>query len=798
MDWMRWPLLIALSLSACYAPTAIDCSFRCGALPNACPLGLACDDNGWCRTTSPAHRQCEPTTDGGTDANDSAIDAAVDHTPAEPTDLATAGPSDLALPSTTVLAPPVAVPAGTRSSVVATADLNHDGRLDLVVGEAGSMTIQVLRGVDSPTLPFTQLMQADVGLQPTAIALADFNRDGNTDVAVGGSPGVAVLLAADDGASGSIASINFGFGDVVALATGDFDRDGWPDLAVARDKQLVVLLYNPALGYLNRAMFWQLSRTPSAITAGDLDRDGKLDLVVAADSELQLYRGTGDATLFVPFLTVAVGGSPSAIAVADLNRDGVPDLVLADSAHSAVQVLLGNGDGNFHAGDSRLLGAAPTALAVADVNRDGKPDIAVATASGLTVLLGGDDGSFVAEQLIDTGVRSAALTVGDFNRDGKPDIALVSSQTNDIGVLFNATPQWHTLSFAAQTPIRVPSGVDGYMNGVALGDFNSDGKPDLVSNGLGHAHLFFGHGDGTFDQPAPNLVNVLTGSALVVVDANRDGKDDVVEVGGDGTIRVLLGDGTGEFTAVVGGADLNFVRSMAIGDFDRDGVPDVLTAHYQSGVGILRGKGDGSFTTHSFTAGTSGGFGVASGDLNNDGILDVVAQDLQGHSVDVMLGQDGGQLAPFSPHSCGLPNCYFGVGDFNRDGRLDIAAAGAPTGILFLGGGAGKGDGSFPTTSPFSTGSQLTPNYLVAADFNDDGKLDIATTNATVGKIVAGELGVMLGNGDGTFDDLFKPLPAGLAPIFIITGDLNRDGKLDLVVLDGGDGTLQVYLNTSH
>jgi hypothetical protein len=313
------------------------------------------------------------------------------------------------------------------SIAVAIADLNGDGKPDLVVANYLSNSVSVLLGNGNGT--FQPQSAFATGSGPLSVAAADFNGDGKLDLVVGnyGSQSVSVLLGNGDGT----------FQSQTAFATGSF---------------------------------------PTSVQATDLNGDGKADVVVAdlGSNKVSVLLGNGDGT-FQSQSVFATGATPRSVAVADFNGDGKPDLVVANDNSRNVSVLLGNGNGTFQSQVTFATGTLPSSVAVADFNGDGKADLVVTNENMLgsvSVLLGNGDGTFQSQTTYHTGMLPSSVAVTDINGDGNADLIISNEGANDISVLLgngDGTFQHQTTFATASAPYFV-----------AVGDVSGDGRPDAV------------------------------------------------------------------------------------------------------------------------------------------------------------------------------------------------------------------------------------------------------------------------------------------------------------------------------
>jgi hypothetical protein len=331
---------------------------------------------------------------------------------------------------------------------------------------------------------------------------------------------------------------------------------------------------------------------------------------------------------------------------------------------------------------------------------------------------------------------------------------------------------------------------------IVVGDFNGDGIPDLAAANYGNSGnnsltVSLGKGDGTFTTSTTFPGLFYDPESIAAGDFNGDGKLDLVVASVNSTITILLGNGDGTFTASTLGTSSPFGGAfVAAGDFNGDGILDLAIANQgqsfctycTSSVTILLGKGDGTFTPAAASPATgSYPSSIAVGDLNGDGKADLAITCQGSNTVTILLGNGDGtftsapaiQNAPVQPRSVA-------IADFNGDGMPDLAVGGdVYSGLVML----GKGDGTFaPATSvPMDYASSIA-----VGDFNGDGKVDLATVwpdNNTVA--------TLLGKGDGTFVQGASPL-TGNFPWAITSADLNGDGVADLALANTGGSTVTV------
>jgi hypothetical protein len=630
-----------------------------------------------------------------------------------------------------------------------------------------------------------------------SVAVADFNGDGKADLAVADSSGnaVSILLGNGDGTFQAPKDFTIVPGNnfTTYVAAGDFNGDGKADVAVIDSSVVYVLLGNGDGTFTLKTTLTGISN-PQSVTLGDFNGDGKLDMAVVdrTTNSVSLFLGNGDGTMQAPINTASLGiGAATYMAAADFNKDNKLDLVLADQNSSQVVVLLGNGDGHFQAARSFPLNSGGGFdVAVGDFNGDGVPDIAATSpiAQTVIILLGKGDGNFQPAASFSTGLLGGSATnlaVGDFNKDGKLDI--ITSISSSVSVLFgkgDGTFSAPLLLSANHTPGQL-----------AVADFNKDGNLDWVAGNTTQTRLtvVLGNGNGTFQDDVNYAVG--QGPEVAAGDFNKDGKLDLVTVD-FGDVSVLLGKGDGTFQPAIKTPVPGAFFGIAVADLNGDGNPDVVTGDSTGGpprnVNVLLGKGDGTFAAPvKYSTGGSGEGQIVIADFNGDGKLDIAVINASDNTVSILLGNgDGTFQAPKITPALATDGALGGMAaaDLNGDGKMDLAIpdfCGLNCGTLSI--LLGNGDGTFKAPTVLNTVSGATG--ITAADFNKDGKLDLA---------VAGQLGsidIFLGNGNGTFNTPIV-LSAVTCPssttcpgggfqshlLVVAAADFNLDGNLDLVV----------------
>jgi hypothetical protein len=679
--------------------------------------------------------------------------------------------------------------AGTSPVSVTVADFNGDGKPDLAVVNAGDNTVSVLLnttlpGAASPTFAVQQTFLT--GTQPSSVISADINLDGRPDLVVannGASGSLSVLLNTTPTGSATLSfATHFDFAsgaNSIAVAAGDLNGDGKPDLVVANfgSNNVSVFLNTTAPGAAAPSLAPQQTfatgTQPSAVVVADLNGDGRADIAVAdnnsAGAVSVLFNKTtpgASVPAFASHVDFSVGSGPTSIAAGDLNGDGVADLVTDNSGSGNVSVLLdttapGAAFPSFASHVDFAAGAGAAAVALGDLNGDGKLDLAVADggagANTVSVLLnttmpGATLPTFATPQTFASGAGPSAVVLANVNGDGKPDLVSANQGANTVSVLLNTSVLVPATSAFPRTSFPASSSLVA-----AVADINGDGKPDLV---VGNNH----------------------GSTLTVV-----------------LNTTPPGAMTPSFAAPVSIPAGTDVHWLIVADLNGDGKPDVVVDnYYTNGVSVLMNQTVAGALVPSFGSpvGLGSGIGAAAviGDINRDGKPDLVVTKSSAGQIGFYLNTTPtGAAAPsFAPvQSITLAGRILSVAlaDLNGDGSPDITVGSdANISVLLNNTPPGAATVAFAAPKSFTTTGGI--GSIIAADFNGDGKLDLALNNQPTIYVNTTP------PGSNTVSFIVTPVGSG-GDTFGVQ-DINGDGKPDLIVSTPGSSTKVVeLLNTT-
>jgi trimeric autotransporter adhesin len=489
--------------------------------------------------------------------------------------------------------------------------------------------------------------------------------------------------------------------------------------------------------------------------------------------------------------TIPVGTDPLSIAAGDFNGDSNADLVVANGPpDNDLLILMGDGAGGF-VPTPRVLPSYITfgCVVVGDFNNDGKADIAGTSLAydDVQIIYGDGHGGFSTPLEVQAGPRPGIMLAADFNADGRADLAVGSldySEGFSHQVSIFLVGNGGLLPAKNVTIWSVPMSLDA-------GDLNGDGKTDIIV-GSGHSDQLMGDGTGNFTRLA-GPANVA--AVVRIADFNNDNKADLIAVQPNGVdMNVLYGDGTGGFPTSLVLRSLA-PRSLLVGDYNADGRADFAVASAGgSRITVMLGASSGGFLRREYIAG-SRPVGLIGGDFNHDGKPDLIALNSASTDLSVLFGTTPGDLAApkaysvlTASYSLSASPSAIGAGDFNRDGKLDLAVTNLTSRdvAIFL----GDGQGGLSMVGIYYVGTGL-PNSLTVIDSNGDGLLDILMAFTTESMVTT-----LRGRGDGTFEVGHPQNLLNGTFQYLYAGDFNGDGKPDLAMLTGR--LLRIALNVTE
>lgn len=687
------------------------------------------------------------------------------------------------------------VGGGSDPSAAITADINYDGRPDLVLtnSEAGLLTVRINVTTAGSSAAFSAPVSFSVGIAPKAVAAADLNGDGRLDLAVVNSASNSVSILLNETTAGAATAAlstqtSFSVGaEPVAIASADFDLDGKPDLVVANSQSdtISVLMNTTAPGSSTPTFArsdFLVGASPLSLDVGDLNRDGLEDVAVANNTsgDVSVLLGTTAAGTGVPTFLMkqdfALGGVPTDIHAVDLNGDAVLDLLVTDTLGNALTVLLndtafGSPGASFTAPKSLPVGFTTVSTVSADFNKDGHPDVAAAGSDGaISILINqsilGFDDLYFAPGVTRMGESAGGnLLTGDLQGDGWPDVAITDATSDTLVILPNTSPRPGNVAMDFAPYQFIGTNASAYVG--VDGDFNNDGKPDVAQYSAASGYISFLINT---TPPGAALVSVAKTTyqiaartdAGAATDLNRDGRLDLlVEGPGDHALVWLLN------TTPAGSLAVSFTddryafpedaNTAAAGDLNGDGAPDVVVGHNTLNDGYVA-----TVLVSSTPAGASSLTFSAQQDIHVPKLFNAV-----------------------------------GLADINRDGQLDIVGTGDGLTVLLNATPAGAAMTTFLGAQTFVTGSR-SPRSLDFGDMNQDGAVDVMVCHLQdpntggaifINNTVPGSTTVQFSTS--------QMFPAGTIPTDGFLEDMDADGKLDMVVADRGGSEARIYINST-
>ncbi|MGE3108180.1 MAG: FG-GAP-like repeat-containing protein [Phycisphaerales bacterium] len=640
--------------------------------------------------------------------------------------------------------------ANARPTIIKSADLNSDGRPDLVSADSSFNRVYVMLATGSGTFAPAVTLAGDASNNGSVgLALGDLDGDGDVDVAATswGTNRVNVWRNSGNGTFGPRGTFATEF-QPRDVAIGDFTGDGLADLAVANEyyapnpasaNGTVSLLRNTggAVFVSHATIAMPIGNTPfnyqarpQFVELKDIDHDGDVDLItsskLANTLAIHLNSGSGGFSLGQRFGGANIEGDARDVQVADLDGDGWEEIVWGDPEQNNVAILR-NTLGTFWLHQNFATSIYGSLyLGVADFSGDGRPDIVSANDAARTfsILVNTGGLNFDAPIHLRPDEYPQNLTFADFNNDGVTDMCTLRSNYAQTVWNIAVYPGQGNAVFS-KTPIDTPVGSIGVLY---PRDVNHDGNMDLIDL-YGHCLVYLGNGDGTF-QLAIDSNLVVRYLRSVIADLNVDGNLDLawVVAGHPGSYSVSLGDGAGRFGPATSYTMLAEDESVGVGDINGDGAPELFAGFRQQlappAGGVLSwlpNNGDGTFgarqdrfITASPLSPAVGAIAVA--DVDADGDRDVVVA-----ALGLRLYRNPGDGAlpevPEIVNQTGVSELF--ATDIDLDGDIDLYGRGT-TGIAFLNTGAGMF-----APPMFLHRYDSNARGFVVADVDDDGRPDL-------------------------------------------------------------------------
>lgn len=665
--------------------------------------------------------------------------------------------------------------------VVSAADLNADGRADLIVGNndaSNNSGVTVVLSLGDGL--FADEVVYDGGRRLSAVGVEDLDADGDLDVTTVNSGLLRVHKNTGDGTLEEPVEFTVPT-STRSIAIVDITGDGLPDLVTGNpSKHSVSWLANLGAATFSTATTLDVGLRPVSVVPGDYDGDGDFDVAVAnRDSEtiLMLDNEAGSLRSGATFPT---GPLPTVVAGADFDADGWPDLVIGRRDGFSV---LYNDAGSFVESNDFVL--ATGVFVVEDIDADGFVDILVGSFDRTSVSLfrgggaGGSVRSFLAPQRVSA--DHVELGVGDLDADGQLDLIAPAIEPNRVAVLYR-----DALDSLRLEGTRYPA--LGRPHGLAVEDLNGDGFADVVtSNGDDTTYTtFFNRGDGTLE---PALSTSIPGNHLGSCTANDldlDGDIDLIFWGPTASVIVLLNQGGAVwsepifYTPGTGGG-----RFVTVADLDGDGFSEVLAPDLGGNtISVYFNDGRGGLTGPlPLTVGSSP-WEVKVDDLDGDGDHDIVAANNGSSDLSILLNLGGRSFAPARSFPLARRPIGVAVADFDQDGRKDLGVSGGGTAIDFH---LNLGGGEFGPPAVFSL--ERAPFSIDAFDIDLDGFQDVVTSNEG-----SASVSVLRGRGDGTFAPVLH-FAVGSGPRLALGKDMDLDGDIDLVTANRESSDVSVFVN---
>jgi hypothetical protein len=724
------------------------------------------------------------------------------------------------------------VDVGETPASITIGDFNGDGKQDIAAANFANEYVSICLGDGKGG--FSETTPVPVAIGPISIAIGDFNGDGKHDFATAnfGSHNVSICLG--DGFGEFSDFINVDVGNMPSsIAIGDFNGDGKQDFATANSgSDNVSICLGDGSGRFSRTTNVYIGDSPYSIAMGDFNNDGKQDFLVTKyeSNEVSIKLGDGIGG-FSGSSTIIVGYDPFSVAVGDFNGDGRQDFVTTnfDTYSNSVSIRLGDGSGGFTGSTNIIVGFQPRKITIGDFNGDGHQDFAASYDEGISIFLGDGRGFFRFINNISFEHFPYSVAIGDFNGDGKQDLATGIEDYSNVGLV--------SIYLGAAAEINVQGNSVDIVNGDAtpntadhtdFGNVNpgnsltrtftiqNTGNTALSISNISSSNPLFGLGSAptaveagssatftiTFSPASPGAQN----ATITIYNDDCDEAEFDFAIAGFTSLPPTLG--TYLNATVIAGQNITIAPNALPADiestvaYSTPNFTGILTVNPTTGiVTATNAKPAGTYTitvkafgngttTQTFTltvtnpecskglfykvtnvAVGSAPQSVAIGDFNRDGKQDLATVNYYDNNVSIRLGDGNGGFSSSPNVTVGNGPYSIAIGDFNGDGKQDFATAGNDGVSIRL----GDGNGGFSGSTNVAVGDG--PISIAIGDFNGDGKQDFAFANYH-----SYNVSIRLGDGSGGFSGSTKFIAGDGPVISVVVGDFNRDGKQDFAV----------------
>lgn len=685
-------------------------------------------------------------------------------------------------------APPIEFSSEGYPNFVTSKDLDGDGKPELIALNNTANTISLFKNMGGlGIVNFTSAENYTVGSSPFGAAVGDLNGDGKPDVVIGDYENNNIIVYKNASTEGSLSLVEkkeYPSGqNPISIGIADFDSDGKPDIAAVNNNSYTVSIFRntstvDSIKFAAKIDYF-VGVWVRSLTICDFDKDGKSDVAVANtnDNTLSILKNMSSpgTVAFSSRIDLETGASPFYISSADLDEDGKVDIIVANSASNNISIYKNTssvGSISFANKIDISTGQSPVFCTASDIDGDGKPDIAVVNFGANSISLFKNQStinvfSFDSPVQLPTAMSPRYLSIGDINGDGQPDISFVNSNSNTLSVVENTMRNvplitgFTPASGSTDSVITITGKRFSHTTGVVVGGLpvtsfiasdslitatiGSGGTGDIVVNTTEGAAVMPGF---TFITPTPVIKSFTPASGSV------------------GTSVTIKGTG------------LKSISQNATVYFGA--VKASITASTDSTLVVIVPKGATyspiTVTVNALTAYAASPFKVSFPGSGN--------------------GFKNSSFVTKTDFATGSSPRSIAVADFDNDGKADLFVTNQALATASI----------FKNTSTIKTISlekkpdlemELEPFDVATGDFDSDGKIDIAVSNANGGS--AGSLSVRRNTSEGgrlSFSDN-TIMAVGNGPRGLSVGDLNADGKPDIVVTSGNSGLIAVFKNTS-